>query len=43
MGDSEIKYPIRFSDEEQLGPGRKTVESHSDISEKIHEGVGMVK
>lgn len=43
MGDTEIKYPIRFSDEEMMGPGRKVVESKSDISEKVHEGIGMVK
>ncbi|TNV71963.1 hypothetical protein FGO68_gene12761 [Halteria grandinella] len=42
-GDDEIKYPIRFSDEEQMGPLRKTIESHTDVSEKIHEGIGMVK
>ncbi len=41
--DKEIKYPIRFSDEMQLGPGRMHIESASDISEKIHEGIGMVK
>ena len=43
MGDTEIKYPIRFSDEEMMGPGRKVLESKSDISEKLHEGIGMVK
>ena len=42
-GDDEIKYPLRFSDEEQMGPGRKVIETHSDISEKIHEGIGMAK
>ena len=42
-GDAEIKYPLRFSDEEQMGPSRKKIETHSDISEKLHEGVGMVK
>ena len=42
-GDDEIKYPLRFSDEEQMGPGRKVVETESDISEKIHEGIGVVK
>ena len=42
-GDNEIKYPLRFSDEEQMGPGRKVIETHSDISEKLHEGIGMVK
>lgn len=42
-GTDEFKYPLRFSDEEQIGPNRKTLETSSNISEKAHEMMGEAK
>ena len=42
-GTDEFKYPLRFSDEHQLGPNRETLETSSNVSESINAAVGMAK